>query len=294
MKSVPVRLFVILARRKPVGVVFRRGPSKWVRLIRWDTSTDHFQPGQWFHGRIYERRCDLSPDGSLMVYFAQKITRRTLADQKGYTYAWTAVSKPPWLSALTLWPKGDSWHGGGLFEDQRHLWLNHLPDRSEPHPNHVPPSNKLKVIPNPQAGGEDHPVFFRRLKRDGWEFEGNVVVKRSKKGSVLTTHDLWTKRHAVLNHTLQMTAVATIEDRKSGQGAYFEKYCLVPDGSAALDLQDASWADWDRSGRLLLAREGCLFEVDVRPDGRVREQQLIDLNNDRPEPVRAPQEANRW
>ncbi len=38
----PCRLSVILAREAPVGVIFRRGPAKW------------------FHGRIYERRSDLS------------------------------------------------------------------------------------------------------------------------------------------------------------------------------------------------------------------------------------------
>jgi len=63
-------------------------------MIRWNTADDTFESGQWFRGRIYDRRSDLSPDGSLLLYFARKINGRTLAD-KGYTYAWTAVSKPP-------------------------------------------------------------------------------------------------------------------------------------------------------------------------------------------------------
>jgi hypothetical protein len=76
----PARLFVILARRAPVGVIFRRGPSPWVQLIRWDTEHDRFEHGQWFHGRIYERRCDLSPDGSLLIYFASKFSGRARRD----------------------------------------------------------------------------------------------------------------------------------------------------------------------------------------------------------------------
>ena len=28
---------------------------------------------------------------------------------------WTAISRPPWFTALAVWPKGDSWGGGGLF-----------------------------------------------------------------------------------------------------------------------------------------------------------------------------------
>lgn len=58
------RLFVILARSSPTGVIFRRGPTKWVQLIKWNTDDDSFEAGQWFHGRIYEHRCDMSPDGS--------------------------------------------------------------------------------------------------------------------------------------------------------------------------------------------------------------------------------------
>src|SRR5205814_6077285 len=93
---VPARLFIILARNAPIGVVFRRGPSRWVQLIKWRTDDDTFEQGQWFHGRVYERRSDLSPDGSLLIYFANNITKRTQED-KEYTYDWTAISKPPYL-----------------------------------------------------------------------------------------------------------------------------------------------------------------------------------------------------
>jgi hypothetical protein len=120
------RLSVLLAPAARIGVILRRGPTKWVQLVTWDTAADTFQPGQWFHGRVYARRCDLSPDGSLFLYFASKFDGRTTTDRE-YTYAWTAVSKPPYFTALALWPKGDCWHGGGLFASDRHVWLNHWP-----------------------------------------------------------------------------------------------------------------------------------------------------------------------
>ena len=118
------------------------------------------QHGQWFHGRIYERRCDLSPDGSLLICFASKFSGRTLRDDE-YTYAWTAISRPPWLTALALWPKGDCWHGGGLFKTGREVWLDHHPARATPHPQHQPKG--LRILPNEQAHGEDAPVYWRRL-----------------------------------------------------------------------------------------------------------------------------------
>lgn len=102
-----VRLYCILAKEAPVAVLFRRGPSKRVLLILWRTDTDKFEEGQWFKGRIYERRCDLSPTGRRLIYFAQ--------NHKDLYFSWTAVSKPPFVTALALWPKGDCWGGGGLF-----------------------------------------------------------------------------------------------------------------------------------------------------------------------------------
>jgi len=58
-----VRLWVVLARNGDTAVVFRLGPSKQVLLIRWQRGDDSLFPGQWFKGRIYERRYDLSWSG---------------------------------------------------------------------------------------------------------------------------------------------------------------------------------------------------------------------------------------
>ena len=115
--SSQVRMYAILARKARFGVVFRRGPSKSVLLIGWNTSNDTFQQGQWLRGRIYERRCDLSPDGNLLLYFAASY-------RKPY-YSWSAISRPPYLTALALWPKGDGWGGGGHFLSQHRIALNH-------------------------------------------------------------------------------------------------------------------------------------------------------------------------
>lgn len=59
------RLYSIVARDAPVAVVFRRGPTRQVEVLRWDLRSDRVTAGQWLKGRIYERRCDLSPGGRL-------------------------------------------------------------------------------------------------------------------------------------------------------------------------------------------------------------------------------------
>jgi hypothetical protein len=66
-QTIPPRLFVILARDTSVGVIFRRGPSRWVQLICWDTANDVFTQGQWFKGRIHEWGCNLSLNGEMLV-----------------------------------------------------------------------------------------------------------------------------------------------------------------------------------------------------------------------------------
>src|SRR4030095_14825414 len=118
------RLFVLLARAAPVGIILRRGPSKQVLMIRWDTSSDHFEQGQWFRGRIYERRCDLSPSGEKLIYFAASV--------KPPFCSWTAISKPPYFTALALWPKGDCWNGGGIFLNEKKILLNHPSHQTAP------------------------------------------------------------------------------------------------------------------------------------------------------------------
>lgn len=71
-KDIPARIHAIIARERRRAVVFRRGPSKKVAVIGWNLNTDEFTTGQWFKGRIYEYRCDLSPDGRYLLYFAAK------------------------------------------------------------------------------------------------------------------------------------------------------------------------------------------------------------------------------
>src|SRR5438067_8008216 len=103
--NAPCRLHVYLAQHAPVGVVLRRGPAAWARLSLWRTDSDTFEHGQWLHGRVYERRCDVSADGSLFVAFIRASAARPRAG--GQADTWLAISRPPYFSALALW-----WIGG--------------------------------------------------------------------------------------------------------------------------------------------------------------------------------------
>ena len=119
MAQFPARLHVLLSSGASTAVVIRRGPWSSVWTVLWDRASDEFTLGQWMSGRIYERRSDLSPDGKHLIYFAMNGQRDS--ETKG---AWTAISRAPYLKAITLLAKGDCWHGGGLFTGDRSCWLN--------------------------------------------------------------------------------------------------------------------------------------------------------------------------
>lgn len=285
----PPRLHLLLAREADVAVIFRRGPSKRVELVRWDTRADTFERGHWFHGRIYERRADLSPDGELLVYFASKISRRTLADAEGYSYAWTAVSRPPWLTALALWPRGDCWHGGGVWLGPRRLLLNHRPEVAILHPEHRP--RGLQVEPNPAAQGEDDPIFSRRLARDGWELlrEWEVEWMREALGFVTHAPELRARRHPG-----GLPYRVTLERRLDGL-KYRETFGVEgPAGPVPLPPGRIDWVDWDHRGRLVVLHSGGVRAAEVAMGGVGEPRTLIDLTADTPAPRQAPPRARSW
>ena len=115
-RLVGARIHVLLARDAASAVVIRRGPTRHTALVGWDRKTDQFKVGQWLYGRVYERRCDISPDGKHLIYFA--MNGRWDSSVKG---SWTAISKTPYLRALSLFAKGNCWNGGDCFNHPHNI-----------------------------------------------------------------------------------------------------------------------------------------------------------------------------
>ncbi|MBB3797602.1 hypothetical protein LN461_16595 [Xanthomonas arboricola] len=291
------RLYVLLARDARTGVIFRRGPSKQVQLIRWDLRTDTFEHGQWFKGRIYERRCDLSPSGRLLVYFAAK--------HKGDFGTWTALSRPPFFTALALWPKGDAWGGGGAFEDEQTLLLNHRPQAGrEPFP--LPTGFGLKhgmtVRPFGQwsGGGEDEPIDSMLRQRAGWRtLDGGEGERGGLRSGVLygfTRPRVWEKDGSG-GRRLQSLLHAVGRQNDAWYG--LDHRVLDRDGAVLVDLPGTDWADWD-GGDLVYARGGCLYRLcksDFRRYSEEDEQAarlLHDFSKARFAPVAPTAEALRY
>lgn len=274
----PCRLFVYLARTVPLGVVLRRGPSDWVQLSLWHTDSDTLEHGQWFKGRVYERRCDLSADGSLFVYFARKSTGRTLAGP--LRDSWLALSRPPWFTALALWSVGGTYHTGGYFTETDSLFIG---GTDQPDHGILPAmldltSQATYIDRTPEW--TERTVLFNRLLRDGWQPSPTLSDPAAS----------WQRRDPTGRQTLTMTQ-ATAPDFRVYGGPHVMTYSVRTDSDGvSRPLGRATWADWDHRGRLVLAQAGRLLHWE--PSGTLRE--LADFAEQRPMPAAAPAWARVW
>ncbi len=115
-----ISLELVHARQSPRTVILRRGPSKLVRCILWHRDTDRFEDGQWLKGRVWVGEGGLSPDGEHLIYLAHK--ENWQGSEVGYWY--TVISRPPWFTALALYPDGMFYGEGGYFLDEKRYVIN--------------------------------------------------------------------------------------------------------------------------------------------------------------------------
>jgi hypothetical protein len=212
-------------------------------------------------GRIYERRSDLSPDGKHFLYFA--MNGRKHSKTKG---SWTAISRVPYLKAITLLAKGDCWHGGGLFLSDSEFWLNDGYGHTELHAFRGLRRNPA-YQPPVYYGGECLNVYYNRLQRDGWtlgstENHGPTVFEKALPNG-------WVLRKLAFAET----------DAPTGRGCYWDGHELKHEPSGTLLVfPEWEWADLDRK-RLVWAANGQLWAAGLGDGKLSRERLLRDFNS---------------
>ncbi len=257
---IPPRLHVLLARQSTAALIIRRGPSKTSCIIGWDRKDDTFTVGQWVRARIYERRCDLSPDGKLFLYFAYN--GRTDAPTRG---SWTAVSRAPYLKAIALWANGSAWAGGGLFLTNSKFWLNNHPAF---HDLLYAPASLVADTTFPFAtsfGGECPGVYFHRLQRDGW------IPRTLDHPAAIFDKPLWR------GWILRKLAVASM-DHLPGKGVYFDEHELHGPSGQLYRHPEWEWADSDGK-RVVFTTAGALWSCQIVSGEPCNIRQLADFND---------------
>jgi hypothetical protein len=272
--TTPPRLYCIPAIAAPVVAVLRRGPSDWSQVGRWDLAAGRYEPGAWLRGRIFPRRCDLSPDGRWLCAFAHKPTATW---EHGEAYV--VLSKLPWLHALHAFGTCGTWTRGYHFTEDGSCDAEE--DRALPIPY------GLRSIPI---------VQFANERRRGWEEAPDCPPRDPK--------DTWDMRRSARMQKRQPGGQRLLRVESLGApGGEFGidqavdglRVCYALESGGDFEIiDDLQWADWDTQGRLLAATR----------DGRLQVRKLegqeftvafeADLAGLEPDPAPAPAQARRW
>jgi hypothetical protein len=278
---VPPRLFGISATAADVVAVLRRGPSNWTHVGLWDVASPAFHGGTWLSGTVYPQRCDVSPDGRFLCYFALRGGSRWKA---GDTYI--AVSRLPWLTALAAWRTDGTWTRGAHFVDDPDCW-----ELGEPDEGGVGPLRRKYGLVYPDA-----PVTFAVERRRGWTETPDSVSRA----------DPWDERRAETvrigrprpgrrGNTWLVVGGGYAAFRAMHGKHYQPPAYELRDGSGGpvlRDLDGVQWADWARDGRLLVATTDGQLQIRDGSSGAVHWEH--DLAGLRPTPEPPPPEARHW
>jgi len=273
----------MVATRAPVAIVFRRGPTDWWMLGRWDLVTGDFEAGAWLRGRLYPRRSDLSPDGTLLYAFIDRKVTRPYERLRGGPYH--AVSKVPWFFALAAWSECcGTWTRGFHFVEERgsaRTWQIGEPDAGDAAP--VRARYGLAATPVVQYAAE---------RRRGW-IDDELSPPRDPEG------DPWDERRsAVLTKPRPRGGGRLLlEDRGHDFRGRIEgrrPLYTFEHGERSIVLRDATWADWDALGRLLVGTGSGHLELRDADEPTLPVLVDHDLSSLQPAPQPAPAWATRW
>jgi hypothetical protein len=284
MRPAP-RLFGICATAADIVAVLRRGPSNWTHLGLWDLTSEQFQSGSWLRARVYQQRCDVSPDGRYLCYFALNGGAQWSA---GGTYI--AVSRLPWFTALAAWGTQGTHTLGAHFVEDRTSWTLPEPDEGDDGP-----------LRHRYGTAMTHPQDFAVERRRGWtdlpgpaqpagDVRGEPRVERYRVGRPRPgqpkrrEHDIW------------LVASGGYAAHRSMDGRHYRPpaYDLRdgPGGPALISLDGVQWADWARDGRLLVATTDGRLQIRDGSTAAVRwELSLAELT---PTPRPPPPQARHW
>lgn len=298
----PARIYGIIAPKAKRVVLFRRGPSQHTLQLVWDLETDKVTPGQWIKGRVFVERSDVSPDGR---YLVTAISNYTRMQGDSPLWFWTAISRPPYFTAIAFYESTGCYDGGGVWQSKTDVWLNNFIGCWE-ETRGVKPPVKAQNMHSPESYG---PVLWDQimLKR-GWQvekrleavfkerngedrrqaaialgFDPSFVVDYPRRGAKLV-QTTWTrafKSGSMSCSELRDRTVWKLFDPESS---------VVREWTAPTD--HPFWLEVDQNGWPIFSETGCLYRWTNFPHGEPT--MVADLNHYTFEPVAPPAWATKW
>jgi hypothetical protein len=285
-----MRVFGIGATAADVVAVLRRGPSDWSHVGRWDIAARHYEPGSWLDGTLYPQRCDLSPDGKYLCYFAFK---GDATWELGDSYI--AIYRLPWLTALAAWSMPGAYTRGAHFvADARRRELG------------PPDAGHTSGLRGKYGLAMTEPASYAVERRRGWRETPDTPVRE--------TADMWDemRAHEVRMIRPQPEPGGEHAPWKDGprpwlvvQGRYAAHRTMSPEvgppryelldgpaGSVLEHLDEVQWADWAGRGDLLTATSDGRLQIRDRATLQVTWEH--DLSPMRPHAGAPPAHARHW
>ena len=218
-----------------------------------DTLT--FTQGASFRGKLYPRRCDVSPNGEFFSYFALKGKGGTFVGQTGLK-TYQAISRTPWLFALAAWPETGTYTRG-----QHFVAAHEAPPLAVPMHGDATPLAKLGL-----GLLRTSVASYAIERRRGWSEAADCPARGA--------NDMWDERRALALEKPRPLGVETLRleddglvDSALGFDNRRPRYRWLR-GKESVLLEDADWCDWDAFGRLLVANEKslCIFDGATRKE----------------------------
>lgn len=265
-------MHLLPAKAAPYVTVFRRKPTNWWHVLRWNTATDQVEHGSWFEGTLYPKRADVSFDGDYLVYLAMAPAPQT----------WNCVSHSPLLCPIVEVPANGTYHGGGYWAGDSLLRLNgwHWPFmRGLRKRVHETLPMRLEEY---EGAIENMGVLYHRLRRDGWTHGGDKWgVEERRNGSDIDWEcvgdDGWRNQPTPLHPTLR--------GARSGYARGTDQFKFWLEEFPKLIPDMADWACWDCLGQLLLSCDGVLYKYGLNDMKAGTPRSVLDFEHLTPPPV---------
>ena len=188
------------------------------------------------------------------------------------------------------------------------MYLNHMASTMEElskREGFTPPPMKVLPLYENSGGGEDDPIRYYRMIRDGWIMSDKGSQSKSmrfgaryhyeqKKPTIFEKK--WKKTVGKTLWTLQMSSKYTGENQ--GRWNVEEARIIGASGETVLELGRIDWCDLDHNGDILWAWAGKLWRLKYSRNPRaliLRQPMLLaDFNDMVFENVEAPAADKKW
>jgi len=255
---------------------------------------------------------DLSPNGSLLVYSA---VRYGSPENR-----WTAISRPPYFSALVAWQVPGLFAYAGEFDTNNSVRLYGVKPESPILTGHVPASFKIRYDAAKMTAAQQFQEFRHRTgwrvhpaKHRPWEEDPDAISIETQietKASINESYPAlkWLRLPI---EPLEKEFQPQDSERIRGpflakQGIEYElrflttymKYHSIVLAHELTQtqylLRRVDWANLDQRGRVVFTRGGVVYACHADSRGQPVVKMLADFTADRFESIPPPDSAIRW